>query len=353
MSLEVTGTTGMKHRNLDAKSIRALVSEDKQVRGLESDLDGTLRKIENSVLHRLVGGRKKLTQRELVDIVEDINETIRSGIRPVAGRSQWRKTSKAKSHKDMFVSHQVAIWTPTHIEGAADIYELFGLKIVASTAGIDVKVTSFPMAFKYHAAERVLERAVNAQEAIHRIGASLVGMATVVREAAKTEHIVDLHLPDFEAGGLLAGQFYKPFLPKEMHLRFDVRGSEKTFSNPDIQRYFIVKTFVGNSLLRPAPADAVGMLSSWKEKHDIGGRSSWESLYRHSHDFEADRAPEEATAEIQAILDAPRYLSQISRSGAHGANPGDPSYFQTWQDAVSWQANIDHLKARIMSPGLK
>jgi hypothetical protein len=263
----------MRHRHLDAENIRTLVTESRVVENTDTLMMAFLEKVETLVNERFRSHRR-LTGPQLRAIYDECMDMVAKDLVVLDGVftevPPTRTRPKGEVYEMRFVSFMRMQNPPP---GDAILYQLFSFRLKLSRRSVSLDFQWHPVAFSYHATERLVERSSEKAAAMRRIATELAGSLELIACAdaiSIKSGLPNFHTPFADASGALLGEFVPYSPPKTKSTAFKRScAHDHVIGNPD-QRLYIARTFVDRYQLEPVQSYAMNLLSLWREEGGDG-----------------------------------------------------------------------------------
>jgi hypothetical protein len=217
------------------------------------------------------------------------------------------------------------------VEGFDDFYQLCSMRVYATRKNLRVDFIAHPAAFQYHAAERLMERAIGVDDALDCLGRSLTEWLPFIYHA-EGGLMTDgaCCAPVRENAGMMVGEFTDQVIGSAIRYDFG-RHTRRTPTAPKffaLDRTFMARTFLGRTQLRPAQAHAMKLLSNWRADFGDACQSDSESIlwpWSLDDDFESgSEGFESAAAALDQVIENPDFIRSMHASpGRSGSLPSD------------------------------
>jgi hypothetical protein len=251
-----------------ADGIRALVENAQQVSSTQAVINDVCARIMGEVSEAYSRGRR-MPPDALRGLFETLDDVVMNSLQIVDCR--LRETPATAIHPKgaaIDVSY-VGVRKKLECEGFDDLFELFTLRVVLKSKIVTMHLHPHPIAFQYHAAERLVERVDGQSMPFEMIAAELAEWSLALWEVwrvSEGQPDLRLSLPCLNGEGMLAGQYVD--LPASPIVRRTINKIGR-FGNAagrvgDRHTIFVAKTFVGSATLRPDQIAAMNKLARWR-----------------------------------------------------------------------------------------
>jgi hypothetical protein len=296
----------MRHRHLDAANIRTLVNESRMVENTDALMTALLEKVE-SIVHARFKSHRRLTGPQLRAIYDESIALVEKDLVVLDGVftevPATRTRPKGEVYEMRFVSFMRMQNPPP---GDAILYQLFSFRLKLSRRSVFLDFQWQPVAFSYHATERLVERSSEKEAALKRIATELAGSLELIACAdaiASKNDVAIFHMPFSDATGALLGEFVPYTPPKTKSTAFNrACAHDHQLGQPD-QRLYIARTFVDRYQLEPVQSYAMNLLSLWKEEGGDGYRKQNERHCWTEGDGLAVLTPYEERADCMRMME--------------------------------------------------
>jgi hypothetical protein len=251
-----------------ADGIRTLVENAQQVSSTQAVINDVCARIMGEVSEAYSRGRRIAPDalRRLFEILDDV---VMNSLQIVDCRLRETKATPTHPKGACLDVSYVGVRKKLECEGFDDLYELFTLRVVLKSKIVTMHLHPHPIAFQYHAAERLVERVDGQSMPFELIAAELAEWSLALWEVFRVTdgaHDLRLSLPCLDGKGMLAGQFVD--LPASPIVRRTINKIGR-FGNAageagDRHSIFVAKTFVGSATLRPDQIAAMNQLARWR-----------------------------------------------------------------------------------------
>jgi hypothetical protein len=262
----------MRHDSLDVEQIRNLVRSNEGLAERSGFLAAMIEAIGIIVADRFVQN-KKLPGKTLGHLFQRSDEIIRSKFRPLNFQQDSKPATRVHPKGEQLEScYSMLVHFPGSEGGFHDLYHLVSLRLFASRKVFRIDVITHPVAFQYHAAERILERAEDVGDAIDLLGMNISKWLPFVVEAEQSlPPDSGCCIPVEDNMGMLLGEFTDRFPSGGTSYTISRNGIRYTAIEPtgEGRRTFVARTFVSRHQLRPAQAYAMKRLSEWGRDNDF------------------------------------------------------------------------------------
>lgn len=300
----------MRHRNLLAEGIRALVANAQQVSSTQAVVDDLCKRVLGEVDKDFARGRR-LDPKDMRRLYETLDAEIMKSLIVIDCRLRETLPTAARPKGAAIDVSYVGVRKRQESEGFDDLYELFTLRVSLKPKVATFHVHPHPIAFQYHAAERLVERVEGQSLPFELIGSELADWSLALWEAFRIcdEEAFDmrLSLPCLDGKGILAGQFVR--LPASPVISRTVNGTgrfRRSEGEGDHYSVFMVRTFIGSSTLRPEQIGSLNRLARWrllnKAEYVAAKEASLWDVGMHKDGYDVPVLREETRAGLRAIL---------------------------------------------------
>jgi hypothetical protein len=263
----------MRHQGLAISGIRKLVSEC----ALLDEMHGSTNALVSS-FDKIVGGRfakgRRLPFAELRAVAKQADVLFREKTTPVDCQLRhWPGTlAKPKSFSVDAVYIGVRRM-PEQPRGFHDVYQLFTFRLAGFTKFVRIEIDYLPLAFQYHAAERLMERASGTEAAFLEIARSLADWSLFLRHAqymSKSQNGGFMNIPALENSGVLLGEYLDRPPEAGRSIEYTEEGSFETpgFTGFSRMSMFVVSTFVDRFAMRPNQLYAMNRMTKSRADHE-------------------------------------------------------------------------------------
>ena len=312
----------MRHSDLDALKIRCLVKSSEGLPERANSVFQMFVDISDIVKERF-GKNKRLADGVLEKIVAACDDAM-TRFKPLSCRYDHRPATRARPKGERFESCYSLLIQPRRIEGFDDFYQLCSMRIYATRKNLRIDFIVHPAAFQYHAAERLLERAIDVDDALDRLGRSLSEWLPYIYEA-EGGLMTDgaCCVPVGENTGMMIGEFTDQKLGAAIRYDFGKHSGPmpKTPGYFALNRTFVARTFVSRMQLRPSQAHAMKLLSDWNAEFGSACRRNSETIlwpWSMDDDLESDcDSFEVPAAALRQIIKNPVFVRSMHRSPEH------------------------------------
>lgn len=258
----------MRHRSLMGAGIRCVASNAHHVSCAQEVIDDVWKTLIGEVDRHYSRGRR-IAPNTMRSLYESFDEIVMNNLQIVDCRMRETKATATRPKGASFDVSYVGVRKKKECDGRQDIYELFTLRIVLKSKVVKLHLHPHPIAFQYHAAERLVERVDGETLPFEMIAAELADWSLALWEVFRTSKNYDqilLSLPCMEGKGMLAGRFEKlPMSPISgtTNNRSGCFSHSANFGDDKVA-VFVIKTFVGSDNLRPEQVSALNRLARWR-----------------------------------------------------------------------------------------
>jgi hypothetical protein len=258
-----------RHGNLDKDAIRSLVDQASRVATLSSKLTAIQKTVMETVKERFRHG-KKLTGIDLSVLLNGVDGAISSDFHPLDQQTTkiqpTRIHPKGEKCENLYVGLRVREGTE---KTTNPIYQLFVFRFYITRKAVLMETRNLPLAFSYHAAERIIERSRNVDEAFRTIATGLLEWAPMLHHAAEVSVEKNggfMAHPCSNRSGLFLGDYLEGSNGKAHYVGMDGVGLERgtgTVEHSD-KPIYVARTFVEAYELRPDQTELADALSMWR-----------------------------------------------------------------------------------------
>jgi hypothetical protein len=263
----------MRHRDLDASGIRTLVNDEMSVDSADDSVRQLWDEIERLVLRQYARG-KKLSQADMQTMFRDCDSFTLAAFHVVDARYREIGPTRARPKSGALdVSYTVVLKSRKRYAGLDSLYRLYNLRLAITPKVVKLELHPLNVAFLYHAAERLVERAAAATLPFEALAAELADWSWLIQEASETSATkldYRLSLPTTNDEGMLLGEYVRLPLVHSYTMKYNKIGARQgILGHPsDYEINFIVRTFVDRHQLRPAQRYAMNLLSEFRRDHE-------------------------------------------------------------------------------------
>jgi hypothetical protein len=306
-----------------ADGIRTLVENAQQVSSTQAVINDVCARIMREVSEAYSRGRR-IAPDALRRLFETLDEVVMNSLQIVDCRLRETKATPIHPKGASVDVSYVGIRKKLECEGFDDLYELFTLRVVLKSKIVTMHLHPHPIAFQYHAAERLVERVAGQSMPFEMIAAELAEWSLALWEVFRvtdSASVLRLSLPCLDGKGMLAGEFVD--LPASPIVRRTINKVGR-FGNAagrpgDRHSIFIAKTFVGSATLRPNQINALNRLARWRllnkaeymEARDI---ALWDVAF-HDEGYEVPTLGAGARDALRTILDDREFRGAMTTKG--------------------------------------
>lgn len=260
----------IKHGNLEASAIRGLVAEDTLAKRVSLAMRDLYSKLDDTIKPFFIDGRK-LRGTDLKVMFHDCCQQVASIAPPIDQDFTFREQTRAKPKGEAYQARFVGVKRIENVPSDVDYYQIFNFTIFASRKTVTLDFQGQPFAFQYHTAERLLERGIDREKAILRLGETLYGWSTALLEAkgySEANFEKRMVIPMGDKSGLLLGDFVSSDIYHGMRRIYDGKGCrEQGVHVGGFDFMFLARTFVGEHMLSEAQTALSRRLSDWHTAH--------------------------------------------------------------------------------------
>ncbi len=331
----------MRHDSLDVEKIRNLVKSNEGFSRRHDLLAGAVGLIKVTARSHFSSGGG-LTSKALGAFFRVCDGVIRNdAFRPLQYSFDRKMVTTARQARySMLVPMSAA-------EGFDDLYQLVSVHLWGTKKSLRLDVILHPMAFQYHAAERLMERTNGVDDALDLLGANLskwMPFAALADTALPTEG--GFCLPVGDNTGMMIGEFTDKLRSYALRLKVDKQGVDERHLRID-RRFFVARTFVSRHQLRPAQAYAMNLLTEWAgkhecERHEIESRLLWPWSFGSEESADIEYSGDTAFDELDHIMKNPVLI----RSMHAGADKSRTQFSDDLLDLGVWGAEDFEKPAR-------
>jgi hypothetical protein len=297
----------MKHRGLDIAGIQNLVAEAKTLEAVDPALWRMLGNVDYEISRRFNTG-KKMSGPHLYAVASYARHQINTKAAIINARELRSEPSRTRPKGEEFE----CCYTGVHLmdeqpAGMDDVYQLFSLRFHMSRKAAKIEYIRQPLAFRYHAAERFLERTLNEDKAFMNIAMSLSKWSPVIHSSqAKIIEQTgsNFGFPSEGDEGLILGEYIAWPSQDAKIVTYD-RHCRSIDSEPNyMETLYLARTFVDKFQLRCPQTDYVETVSAWGKANLVDMDSAREQImWPHSSNNSERRELGNATDDIiEAIL---------------------------------------------------
>lgn len=267
----------MRHRNLEVDEIRTLVSESRVVENTDARMAAFLERV-NTLVNARFSNHKRLTGQQLKAIYDECMELVGKDLVVLDGVFTEVSATLSRPKGEVYEMRFVSFMRMPNPPGDNDhLYQLFSFRLRLSRRSVDLDFQWHPVAFSYHATERLVERSTEKVEAMKRIASELAASLELIvcgEKLAVERNGGRFHVPFADASGCLLGE-YVPFdLAAVKSTAFRRKCSQEKLHGVPTERLYVARTFVDRYQLEPVQAYAMNLLSLWKKEGGEGYRKA-------------------------------------------------------------------------------
>jgi hypothetical protein len=315
-----------KHKNLVGNQILNLASEHR----LSNDAYAITEEIVRTITSKMCSGPdvgRKLRGHELKDIVETPRRNIVDRSILLQHESASKRATLGRPNSDVYDDFYLYVYSASE----TDMLPMT-MRVIGSRAQIELEFSTPPVAFTYHAAERLLEREGEKERAIRSISASLLDMypfLKIVEELVAKNLHSEMLVPDIDGHGVFLGSLYQTHArPLRFIIRREGMQRLRMESLWPLGLEFVAHTFVDNSRLRPAQIRFADAIRAWRARNLEANRvlkkfSLWVSDYENEISMPSDEDLARARIEALALVgsdDAAEATRRVRKGSVQASN---------------------------------
>jgi hypothetical protein len=258
-----------RHSNLDKDAIRSLVDQASRVATVSNKIAAIQKTVMATVKERFRHG-KKLTGIDLAVLLNGVDGAITSDFHPLDHQTTkippTRVHPKGEKHENLYVGLRVREGTE---KTTNPVYQLFMFRFYMTRKAVFMETRNLPLAFTYHAAERIIERTRNVDEAFRTIANGLLEWAPMLHHAADVsveKNAGFMAHPCSNRSGLFLGDYLEGNNGRAEYVGMDGVGFERgtgKIEHSDMPIY-VARTFIETDELRPDQTELADTLSMWR-----------------------------------------------------------------------------------------
>jgi hypothetical protein len=261
----------MRHQGLEISGIRKLVTEREKIDAVDGLTKVLISNIDRLIADRFAKGRR-LSFTELRTVFQQADDVFRQKTSAVA--TSFTHVPGTFARPKSFAAESLYLGIrrmKTPPNGFYDVYQLFAFRLLGSAKCVMLEVEYLPLAFQYHAAERLLERVRDTDAAFLDVAKALAQWSLVIKKAQYTAvHRIGgfLNIPAVDNRGALLGEYVSQLPEPAVSIEYNERGGfESRWAAPTLRHsMFIVSTFVDRFVLRPNQLFSMNLLTDWKSR---------------------------------------------------------------------------------------
>ncbi len=257
-----------RHGNLDKDAIRSLVDQASKVATISQTLPLLKNVVEEVVLERFQQG-KRLTGIDLAANLRFVDEAICADFHPLERHTTKIDATRVHPKGEKAENLYVGLRVRDDGDRTNPIYQLFCFRFFTTRKLVTMEQFDLPLAFAYHAAERIIEKSANIDEAFRTIAKGLIEWATMLYHAADVS--IDKNAgfmahPGPNQGGLFLGDYLQGRTDKGQYSRMNGTAVTKGFGSVEHtdSPIYVARTFVDPFELRPDQIELRDTLSIWR-----------------------------------------------------------------------------------------
>ncbi len=262
----------MRHDNLDARQIRALVKSDAGMAERDHQLEVMI-----EAICIIVGSRfsmnKKLSGHMLADLFKRSDNLIRDRFRPLDYQHDRKPGTRVHPKGEQIEACYSMLVRGSRPNGVSDIYQLVSMRLLGSRKSFQIDLIAHPVGFTYHVAERLMERTGMNEDAMDSLGRNLskwMPFTCVASRHLDTDGGCAVPMDD-NSGMLIGEMSHYDISVGAMRYVINKAGVTTIPScmshEPEVLP-FVARTFVDRHQLRPAQAYSMKLLSDWNAEND-------------------------------------------------------------------------------------
>lgn len=183
---EMPGGGHMRHQGLEVSGIRKLVSEREKIDAVEGLTKVLISNFDRLILGKFAKGRR-LSFDELRSVFKQADEVFRQKTTAVA--TSFHHVPGTFARPKSFAAESLYLGVrrmKNPPPGFHDVYQLFGFRLLGTAKCVMLEVDYLPLAFQYHAAERLMERVRDTDAAFLDVARSLAEWSVLLKKAQYT-----------------------------------------------------------------------------------------------------------------------------------------------------------------------
>ncbi|NTF17830.1 hypothetical protein G6L37_05405 [Agrobacterium rubi] len=304
----------MRYRNLEAEKIRSLARATDGLPDRNAMFGDMIRLISLGAATQF-SVRPRLTRKMLDQLFATCDKVVRGAFKPLHHVKERKLVTTSRQ-----ASYSMLLQVPP-TTGFDDMYQLVSLRLFGTTKAFRVYVTSHPVAFQHHAAERLMERTMGVEDALDTLGKDLskwmpfTGMAEVHFSGSS-----DFCVPVGNRAGMMMGEF-TPLLRSFTHrYKFDQHGCAESSLQTE-GRVFVARTFVSATQLRPEQTFSMNLLADWYSAHEQDLRRTendllWTWSFGSEDSTSVDALAPDCLASLDRIMENPQFARGVGAEPA-------------------------------------
>lgn len=259
----------MRHRELEMHDIRKIVHESGMVEKVDFRITDFLDRVDALVDERFYR-RRRLTGEQLRSIYHECMDIISKDVVLLDAVFTEIPATRTRPKGEVYEMRFVSFMKMTRLGPQfEDLFQLFSFRLRLSRRDVELDFCGHPVAFSYHAGERLMERGPETNTAMKMIASELAAHLELIRHAER--HAIAhtdgrMIIPFRDQSGALFGEFIDVGAQFNRSTRFRKRSVKEAVPTTSSERFFVAKTYVNRFLLEPVQRYSLHLLSLWRNE---------------------------------------------------------------------------------------
>jgi hypothetical protein len=315
----MAGNFMMKHRNLIAPQIRSLSGESAAVLDSGRTFTEFFKEL-LTTLSKVFDKGRRLREGELLGVLRSLDHLVCKNLTIIRSEHDFIPPTRTRPKGEAHEFRYVFLFSNN-----GDQYRLVSMRILGTRKLIKVETHQLPAGFRYHAAERYLERTGKTNDALKELGSCLLNNMVFYKltEDFCADYLGDnLMFGGPKGEGAILGDIWNSEFKAE-GFEFRIEGIRQYTHSPiwPSGSCFTAATYVSDELLGMDQLNAVTDVEAWRKDNqplydDLQKLSCWKESVSADHP-ELQRVMAELQALRQsavAVLDNPNHRQAIDRN---------------------------------------